>query len=232
MSIEYLNKSLKINGLTPTAKLVLVILANYADEKGSCYPSHKHIANMIGLKSKKSVQNYIKEFEKKNLLIIEHRRLDNGGYTSNRYTLTLDTTELHPMETSDTRVGLQTSTNTKEDTKENTYWLRQFAICAEKFFDSFWSDYKRKVGKHQANKSFYKAIKENTKSSDQQEVLHKMVVNGNRILDGLEKFNKENAMTEVKFIPHASTWLNQKRWLDFENQSKDNKSTNKNNLAG
>jgi len=33
MSIELLNKALKLEGLTPTKKLVLVILANYADEK-------------------------------------------------------------------------------------------------------------------------------------------------------------------------------------------------------
>tara|TARA_R100000773_G_C4220326_1_gene119000 strand:- start:2306 stop:2992 length:687 start_codon:yes stop_codon:yes gene_type:complete len=228
MSIEYLNKSLKINGLTPTAKLVLVILANYADEKGSCYPSHKHIANMIGLKSKKSVQNYIKEFEKKNLLIIEHRRLDNGGYTSNRYTLTLDTTEPHPMETSDTRVGLQTSTNTKEDTKEDI----NYAKWIDYYFVKFWKNYKRKVGKHSAYKSFEKAIRDSLKGVDKKLKLNQVILTGSQITDAIEKFNKENLLTDLKYIPHASTWLNQKRWLDFENQSKDNKSTNKNNLAG
>jgi len=36
MSIECLNLALKTNGLTPTKKLVVVILANYADEKGTC----------------------------------------------------------------------------------------------------------------------------------------------------------------------------------------------------
>ena len=36
---------------------------------------------------------------------------------------------------------------------------------------------------------------------------------------------------EIKFIPHAATWLNQKRWLDYDAKDKKNK-TNKNNLAG
>ena len=47
MSIELLNKALKLEGLTPTKKLVLVILANYADEKGSCYPSYQHIGCLL-----------------------------------------------------------------------------------------------------------------------------------------------------------------------------------------
>ena len=89
MSIECLNKALKIDGLTPTKKLVLVILANYADEKGTCYPSYKHIARVIGLETTRTIQNAIKEFEEMGLLRIERRKLDNGGYTSNRYHLTL-----------------------------------------------------------------------------------------------------------------------------------------------
>ena len=231
MSLEYLNAALKIDGLSPTAKLILLILANYADEKGSCYPSQKHLAKIVGLKNKRSVQTYIKLLNDLNLIRTERRYKADGGYTSNRYILTMRLGERHPDVSEDARVENTDATYTKDDTKENTYWVRQFSICAEKFFYSFWSDYKRKVGKHQAYKSFYKAIKQNTKSSDEQEVLHKMIVNGSSILDGLEKFNKENAMTEIKFIPHAATWLNQKRWLDYDAKDKKNK-TNKNNLAG
>ena len=44
MSIEFLNHALRVEGLPPTKKLILVILGNYADENGSCYPSYKHIA--------------------------------------------------------------------------------------------------------------------------------------------------------------------------------------------
>ena len=89
MSIECLNKALKVNGLSPTKKLILVILGNYADEKGTCYPSYKHIAKLIGLNTTKTIQNAIKEFEQLGYLRIEHRKLDNGGHTSNRYHLTL-----------------------------------------------------------------------------------------------------------------------------------------------
>ena len=89
MSIEYLNHALKVEGLTPTKKFILVVLANYADERGSCYPSYKHLAKIVGLKSFKGVQKAIKEFEELGLLRIEHRKLNNGGNTSNRYYLSI-----------------------------------------------------------------------------------------------------------------------------------------------
>ena len=89
MSIDCLNSALKTKGLTPTKKFSLVVLANYADEKGSCYPSYRHIANIVGLADTKGVQRTIKEFENDGLLKIEPRK-SAAGQTSNRYVLTLN----------------------------------------------------------------------------------------------------------------------------------------------
>jgi SOS-response transcriptional repressor LexA len=89
MSIDCLNSALKTKGLTPTKKFILVVLANYADEKGSCYPSYRHIANIVGLADTKGVQRTIKEFENDGLLKIEPRK-SATGQTSNRYVLTLN----------------------------------------------------------------------------------------------------------------------------------------------
>ena len=89
MSLHALNCALRCSGLTPTKKLVLVVLANYADETGSCYPSHKHIAEIVGLKDHKGVQKIIKGFEESELLRVEKRYNGSGGQTSNRYHLNL-----------------------------------------------------------------------------------------------------------------------------------------------
>ena len=88
MSLHALNCALRYAGLSPTKKLVLVVLANYADETGSCYPSHKHIAEIVGLKDHKGVQKIIKGFEESGLLKVE-KRYNGGGQTSNRYHLNL-----------------------------------------------------------------------------------------------------------------------------------------------
>jgi pyocin large subunit-like protein len=95
MSIEHLNLALKVTGITPTKKFILVILANYCDENGSCYPSHRHIANKIGLKDTKGVQKTIKEFQQLGYLTVEKRwkesKTENKKEpTSNRYHLTLE----------------------------------------------------------------------------------------------------------------------------------------------
>ena len=94
MSIECLNQALKIEfkGQTPTKRLILILLANYCDDKNSCYPSYKHIAKLAGLKDTKHIANIIKEFEQLGLLKIEHRKTKEGGHTSNRYHLTLRAT--------------------------------------------------------------------------------------------------------------------------------------------
>lgn len=208
MSLECLNQALKINGLTPTKKLILVILANYADEKGSCYPSYKHLAKIIGLNTTKTIQNAIKEFENLGYLKIEHRKLDNGGYTSNRYHLTLNNNPMviedtTPSVMEDSRVGLPVTNNTKEDTKR---YIHEFEL--------FWKHYPRKVGKYQASVSFGKYDEKHY----------------SKIIYATKIFASENITTEERFIPHATTWLNQQRYLDYINKKlKDNKL---NNLAG
>lgn len=43
----------------PTTKLVLILLANYADESGCCYPSERHLATLAGT-SERTVRRCIK----------------------------------------------------------------------------------------------------------------------------------------------------------------------------
>lgn len=208
MSIEYLNLALKTEGLTPTKKLILVILGNYADEKGSCYPSYKHIAKIIGLKDTKGIQKTIKEFEELGYLQIEHRKTENGGYTSNRYHIKLGMGVETPRGVKTVREGVSEPSNTKDDTKTNT------KSSDDKYFNEFWKVYPRKVGKFQAKKSFMKF--------DEKQY--------SKINYATKVFAKENESTEEKFIPHPTTWLNQKRYLDYINKPIKDKTLN--NLAG
>ena len=89
MSISCLNKAIQVKGLKPTEKLILIILANYADEKGSCYPSHQHIADIAGLKDLKHIRSIIAKFKKLGHLKVEHRFRPDGGNISNRYHLSI-----------------------------------------------------------------------------------------------------------------------------------------------
>ncbi len=235
MSIECLNQALKMEfkGQTPTKRLILILLANYCDDKNSCYPSYKHIAKLAGLKDTKHIANIIKEFEQLGLLSIEHRKTKEGGHTSNRYHLTLRATA--PLGASGEEVvgpdthspPVTTPSNTKEDTKEETKDLNKgdgTSYDHEKdnlrcLFGDFYVLYPRKIGRHMAEKSYEKECK----SYDPR----KMNEMAKRFMY-LCKAEKR----ETQFIPHPATWLNQKRYLDMENNEHKIKKNTLNKIAG
>jgi len=188
MSIECLNQALKIKGFTPTKKFILVLLGNYCDERGSCYPSYRHIADIVGLKDTKGVQRAIKEFEELGYLKIQRRRTPDGSNTSNRYHLSISDGSQTPRGLETPQLTASAPLNTKENTKEY--------ICKE--FKTFWSVYPRKIGKKMAMKIFNKFDEKHH----------------SKILYGAQRFAEQNIQTDEKFIPHAQTWLNQERWMD------------------
>ena len=69
MSFQAMAWAVKQKTDSPVSKLVLLMLANYADEHGKCYPSQKHIAQMCGC-SRVAVNKHIKILEKDNFITI------------------------------------------------------------------------------------------------------------------------------------------------------------------
>lgn len=85
MSIKALNWAFEQK--VPTIpKFVLVVLADYADEKHSCFPSQEHIADITGI-GKSTLVRAIQTLEKEGLVTRERRARSNGSRTSNRYFL-------------------------------------------------------------------------------------------------------------------------------------------------
>ncbi|HBZ2630508.1 TPA: helix-turn-helix domain-containing protein [Klebsiella pneumoniae] len=76
-------------------KLVLIKLADNANDKGECWPSYQHIADQCEC-SKSAVRNHIDALEDMGLLKRENRvGVNNGkGNTSNVYYLSLDATPM------------------------------------------------------------------------------------------------------------------------------------------
>ena len=192
MSIELLNKAFKLSNISPTKKLILVILCNYADENGSCYPSYKHIAKVCGLQTIKSVRNAIKEFEEMGILRIQHRKKEDGGFTSNRYFI-----NFNPICLEDSRVVINSrdissrTIDTKEDTKTSIY---------KKYFDEFWKYYPRKVSKKEAFKVFIKI--------EEKEI--------EKLLKKVKEYSDIEKKIDKQYIPHPRKWLFHERWNDEE----------------
>ena len=84
MSIEALNAAFKYQGITPSQKLVLLALANYADEEMRCFPGLDRIARDTCL-SRSTVIRTIKSLSETGIIEVEKRGGMGDGRASNRY---------------------------------------------------------------------------------------------------------------------------------------------------
>lgn len=71
-------------------------------------------------------------------------------------------------------------------------------------FDHFWQWYPRKICKQEARKSFEKAAKRATPEQ---------ILNG---VKGLAKDWRGKRKEDLSYCPHASTWLNNDRWENYQ----------------
>ena len=98
----------------------------------------------------------------------------------------------------------------------NNIYNNKKEIYKEKSFEKFYEAYPRKVGKANVEKWF-------DKNKPDDDLLKTM-------LDKLELYKKTKQWQDKQFIPHPTTWLNQKRWED-EVAVEEEKDTAKNNLS-
>lgn len=95
-------------------KLVLIKLADNANDKGECWPSYQHVADQCEM-GRSTVKVHIKQLEKDGFLAIEAR---NDGKSSNRYLLTIDKGSVKPTRSESAPVKIkpgQESTDTRSD---------------------------------------------------------------------------------------------------------------------
>jgi len=76
--------------LPPTSKLVLMALADIADDQGVCWPSQPTLAAKCSL-TDRTVRRVLALLQANKLVLIEPRFKTTGSRTSNRYRLVIDT---------------------------------------------------------------------------------------------------------------------------------------------
>lgn len=95
MSVQAIALSLKAQGLKPSEKLLLLALANYADDKMKCWPSHKTLASDTGL-SQRTILTTFKRLEEAGLLVRTYRPRPDGSRASDIITLILGGENIAP----------------------------------------------------------------------------------------------------------------------------------------
>lgn len=86
MSVEATNWAWGIEGLLPAERLILIAIADYADENWSCFPGQETLAIRVCV-SKRTVIRLLQSLEDKGLLHRERRFRADGTRTSDRFFL-------------------------------------------------------------------------------------------------------------------------------------------------
>jgi hypothetical protein len=88
MSMELMVKAMKAKVGNPLRKLVLLKLADNANDQGECWPSYNYIAEQCEM-SRRSVMDHVKKLEKSGFLRREYRKGVKGN-SSNVFHLDFD----------------------------------------------------------------------------------------------------------------------------------------------
>jgi DNA-binding transcriptional regulator YhcF (GntR family) len=190
-----------------TDKLILIILANFTDAEDTCYPSHRKIAELCEC-STDTVIRSLKRLKELNFIEIEKRfqltQNNNHRQTSNIYKLKIDTQSQNATPPPMQNATPITYNNKKEYSKE---------------FEIFWKEYPNRPNdnKFGASQKFNLVMRD-------KEITFENLINKTKL------FAKSQSGKDERFIPHAKTWLSQKRFNDIE-QTKQRK-TNLNLLVG
>ena len=202
-----MNWAWSVERLRPAERLVLLALADYADETGSCFPSQDALAERACC-STRTVRRVLDLFEEVGILGRSYRYVE-GERSSNRYVLTSDYRTDWPVDDyrtnraeleakSDTPGGHLCPTNHQNHQEPPVPPIAPQQI--ERAFEAFWSGYPRKAGKATARKAFEKAVKR--------------AGNPTLVLEGARRLRDDPNLPEAQFIPHPATWLNGDRWED------------------
>jgi len=185
LSIAAINWALNVvTDITATQKAILIALADRADEDGFCYPSYDDICRR-SCASRKTLVSTLKVLEELEL-ITRHRRYSQS--TIYRVNITpMDGSKITPMDR-----GKMTPIDRSKITSLTT---NESSINNHKEFEEFWAGYPRKTNKAKAKVSFERLSQKDRKAA-------------------MEALSVYPWSDEQRYIPHATTWINGRRWED------------------
>jgi hypothetical protein len=184
-----------------TALLLLLAIADFADDDGQAYPSVATLARKIRSKPR-NTQKILRQLQDSGELEIE---LGCGPHGTNLYRVHSSTGVNHRTGVySSTRGGalegrLPLSCRTPKPSMNHQEPSCAFAVLQISRFPDFWKTYPKKRNKGDAEKS-WKKQKLDSKADE--------IIRAVQIQKTWPDWLQDNG----KFIPHPATWLNAKGW--------------------
>ena len=198
MSMKAVVWALHQPDLTPSQKIVLLMLSDRHNPDLGCFPSIKRMSKDCNM-SRSSIFAHLTVLEKKGLIERKGRCREDGQQTSNEYYLNIDN-GVQNIDAGGAKSGLSPIQNLDTNNHVSINHVNKPILRSNSIgFDNFWAIYHRKVGRANAEKAFSKASH---------------AVGVDKILDAVKPYADSVSHKEKKFIPHPATWLNQGRWDD------------------
>jgi len=200
MSVQALSHVMSIRDVSASEKLVLIVLANFADEAMTAWPSHRRLSEDACL-SERTVLTVLKALEQKGYITRQEQRRRDGSRTSDRITLCVRGEMVSPRgEIDDTGVGKQLPQGGEMVSPLTTFEPspnhQENQASPPDRFEEWWKAYPRRVGKGAARKAYASALRKTSAEA---------------LLAALVGYPFDR---DMKFVPHPSTWLNGERWTD------------------
>jgi len=210
MSVQAISLALALRGVSPSEKLLLLTLANYADERMKCWPSQRRLAEDTCL-TDRTVRALLAALEGRGIITRVSRDRQDGSRATDIITRHLEggvpETISAPPEIDSRGTG-----NSFRGVPEMVSALTTFEPSSEpseepsnttRAFDAFWREYPEKVGKGAARLAYSKALKRiGTQNAEAV------------ILEGVRAANEQSDKWRRGIVPNPATWLNQDRWND------------------
>ena len=199
MSVKLMSKVWEMD-MKAVDKIILLAIADYADDEGVCWPRQSTIAAKTGV-TRQTVNQKMKQMEQQNLLekrdgktiLFPVREADNGVSEA-------DSVECQAGR-QESQAGRQEGRGDRHPSKPSTN--HQLTVSeSHSQAEVIYSEYPRHVGKggpKGAIHSILKALK---------------LVGFEKLLNRTKLYAQLTADKEKEFIPYPTTWYNQERYND------------------
>lgn len=220
--------------LPPGEKLLLLALADHADEKWSCFPGQESLATKT-TSSVSTVRRTLVKLEDRGLISRERRQSDAGYRKTDRFILAPnDLGRGLPVNLSGGQNGLNLPVKSDEPTGQNegAYRSNDDAYRStvtgtgnrkkespvepsvkepmlddswiDEWFELVWKSWPKKADRKLSDEKFRKVLREKFKGTEEQ-LLTTILAHAKAYID---------TETPVQFVPGLAVWLNKERWLD------------------
>ncbi len=147
MSLHSLSWAMQQQGLKPTEKLILLVLADHADNSGTCFPSMNRIAELVGVK-RRSIAKNMAILEDRGLMQRVPRTRPDGSLTSNAFVLSVGDV---PQD--------MTSGHTEQDMNPSNTASSETIVSDKPALDDEWSEFKSSYPKRLGSQDWTRATR-------------------------------------------------------------------------